>query len=343
MSNAYVLMTAMPPTKGHLHLIQFATQLGNNTTVIVATRPGEPYEYERVFALRNATKGLFNVTITHLRKDLPQEPEQAIGFWDMWAGFLTEAGLTTDDYIVSSEPYGIKLEEYTGATFVPYDPGRFIDRARATTVRNNPFHNFDMILPEFQNYVMMPVTIFGAESCGKTTLTRDLGEVIPAHTIHEWARPYLEMIGPEKLDREAMIAIARGQTALQNSVHFLHDKPVVLQDTDLYTTYGYWAMHEEFGEAIDSIFDDMYDLQSYLYIICPSNIPFEADPLRYGGDRREIDDQYWIDLASDNELPYYVLTETSRGGRLKEAADVIEEKYQELFGSKLAFDRGPNH
>lgn len=36
-------------------------------------------------------------------------------------------------------------------------------------------------------------------------------------------------------------------------------------------------------------------------------IPFEADPLRYGGDKRESGMQHWIDILEEFDLPYYVV------------------------------------
>jgi cytidyltransferase-like protein len=40
---SYVLMTALPPTLGHLDLIRFAATLGGEVVVIVTTQPDEPY------------------------------------------------------------------------------------------------------------------------------------------------------------------------------------------------------------------------------------------------------------------------------------------------------------
>ena len=47
MTRAYVLMTAMPPTKGHLSLLNYAANLDvTSVEVILATQPGEPFEIE---------------------------------------------------------------------------------------------------------------------------------------------------------------------------------------------------------------------------------------------------------------------------------------------------------
>ena len=331
---AYVLMTAMPPTKGHMQLIEFASKVGQTAEIIVTTQPGEPFEYERVQALQDAARRyrLDNVYVHHLRALLPQEPEQAVGFWDMWAGFLIQYGLRAGDFIVASEMYGQKLAEVTGATFVPYDLSRTIYHSKATIARQFPIEQFDRVLPEFQKHMRLTVTVFGAESCGKTTLTNRLRTLLPSYALPEWARPYLEAVGPEPLTREKMEMIHLGQAALQESTDTLVDKPFIIQDTDLFSTVGYWQLHNhDFGTVPQNLVDDARALQSDLYIVTPSNIPFEQDPLRYGGHQREGSDEFWLALAEEFGLNVRVLTETDPARRAAEAATIIESEYHRLI------------
>lgn len=317
-------MTAMPPTKGHRSLIEFAQLLTHNVTVIVATQPGEPYVEARVNALRAAFPTR-EVTIQHLHRELPQEPEQAEGFWELWVGFLTDAGLQPGDYIVASELYGKVLAEKAGAIFMPYDIERELLPGRATMVRKDPMTNFGMILPEFQPTLRRTITIFGAESTGKTTLSKELAECGDGHWLYEYARPYLMNTSPE-LTIEAMTSIWQGQFAIQRQGRLLRDKPFVIQDTDLYSTLGYWEnwSPETVPEGLEA---DARWHKSDLYIITPSDIPFEPDPLRYGGDKRELDDQYWIDLAIKHKLPYVVLKAKGKVQRVGEALGLIENDF----------------
>lgn len=325
MTRAYVLMTAMPPTRGHLHLIQFAARIADSAEVILATQPDEPYVFERLDALREVTKDM-NVNIHHIHKTLPQEPEGAgdSKFWDMWLDFLHMFGLTSDDFIVASESYGLDLARISGATFMPYDVGREIYYSKATDVRNNPRDNFDQVLPEFQPTLRQRVTIFGAESCGKTTLTKEIAPLMNGHWLFEYARPYLETVITEAND-ESMHAIWRGQRALQLASQEFLNRPFIFQDTDLFSTVGYWDF--SLGDTPQQLVADALADQSDLYIICPSNIPFEPDPIRFGGDRRESDDQFWIDLCEKHGLNYMVLTESGRDERRNEARAAIEAHY----------------
>jgi HTH-type transcriptional regulator, transcriptional repressor of NAD biosynthesis genes len=338
---AYVLMTAMPPTVGHWALIEFALALTGKVEVIVATQPGEPYEFERVRALRQAAnKYPSDVNINHIRKELPQEPtpESESQFWDMWADFLRQFGIESgNDYIVSSEMYGQKLAEITGTAFIPYDLERSIVRAKATDVRVDPLTNFSTILPEFQPLLRKTITIFGAESTGKTTLSKVLATKLRGWWLPEWARPYLENVGSE-ITEASMTAIWEGQRALQKSAQHLKDRPFIIQDTDLFSTLGYWQYSE--WQALQrvpipyNLAADSSALASDLYLITPSNIPFEHDQLRYGGDHREIPDEKWIHLCDVFGLNYRVLSSTIQKDRLDEARNYATE----LFYSSAGLD-----
>lgn len=53
-------------------------------------------------------------------------------------------------------------------------------------------------------------------------------------------------------------------------------------------------------------------MQSDRYYILDTNIPFEEDPLRYGGSIRESETKFWIDLCREFQLPYTVVADGNR-------------------------------
>lgn len=332
----------MPPTTGHLQLIQFANLLApDGVVVIISTQPHEPMVGERVIALERALTHhhLDTVTIKHLDTAMEQNPKTP-GFWDMWRTLLFQCGVTSDDYIVASEPYGQRLAEITGAHFFPYDIDRVINTAKATPVRDEPLLHFADILPEFQQFLTTTVTVFGAESTGKTTLSRQLAQKLDTTWLFEYARPYLENTVNE-ITMRSMTAIWKGQAALQKQAHNIVHTPYIIQDTDLFTTVGYWQFphwQDELGDCPEGLVKQALELRSDIYIITKSNIPFEKDPLRYGGDKREGSDEYWIDICNKYELPYIVLTSNDPDERLKEALRAIKLVAQKKV-SRIAYDR----
>lgn len=333
---AFVVLTAMPPTKGHLNLIRFATQIGDDTEIVLFTQPHEPFVAERAQALRYEFP---DHNLLHIDRTLPQDPETP-GFWDLWTKIMVdEVGVRPCDFIVSSEPYGQRLADITGAKFMPYDPYREITPCKATDVRVNPTSNFDLIAPMFQHNLRRNITIFGAESTGKTTLAKDLAERLNGHYFMEWARPYLETCSNE-ITVDTMTDIWKGQAALEAHSHDFFDKPYAFYDTDLYSTIGYWRFphwHDIIGDPPQGLIDEAGP--SDLYIICPANIPFEEDPLRYGGDKREATDEYWIQVAKDFGLTYVVLQEYDRAKRVEEASAHIARLAEDVRTS-IYYDRG---
>lgn len=352
MTRAWILMTAMPPTKGHRNLIKFGASLATEVHVIACTQDGEPFVSERVGALRTIAHSIrySKVTIHQLHRSLPQDPETP-GFWELWKRILTNGdkemtpyflyGVEPGDYIVSSEAYGKKLAELTGATFMTYDPNRELLPIKATPIREDVYTYFRNVAPEFQHNLRVNVTVFGAESTGKTTLSKDLAAIAQGHWFFEYARPYLKTVGPD-IHVPSMTAIWKGQSALQAHSYDFYDKPVAVFDTDLYSTIGYWEQPhwaEALGPVPKGLISEANVYKSDLYIITKSNIPFEEDDIRYGGDRRESSDEYWIDVAERYGLNYVVLKSHDARQRLDEAFDALYAVQNKKW-STMAYDRG---
>jgi HTH-type transcriptional regulator, transcriptional repressor of NAD biosynthesis genes len=338
MTNAFVLMTAMPPTMGHLNLIRFAASLpARRTHVIVCTQPGEPFTWQRVVALKEATRDLPLVHIHNLHRTMEQDPS-APGFWEMWDKNMTDFGMVGGDLFVTSEPYGATVAERMNGVFMPYDPNRELHPAKATAVREDVLANWDYIIPEFRQYLAPTITIFGAESTGKTTLSKSLAQTVEGHWLFEWARPYLETVGKE-ITRDKMMRIWEGQAATQT--HLLVTKPFVIQDTDLFSTIGYWEQPHwkaDLGNCPKGLISDATVLKSDLYIILKSNIPFEPDDIRYGIDKRESPDTYWLDLAEKYHLPYVIIESNDREERLAQAHGIVLDCFRKKTDA-MYYDR----
>lgn len=328
---SYVLMTALPPTTGHRDLIRYAHTLTDEVVVILCTQPDEPFTRERYVALMRATEHMNGVRVKSYNEFIPQEPDQVEGFWDMWRDILQGFGFMPGDYIVSSEHYGVELAKAVEGVFMPYDMDRFINSAKATWVRDNPVENQHFILPEFMRNLRRTVTIFGAESVGKTTVTNLLGPWLNGLRLPEWARPYLETVGAE-VTTERMHRIYEGQKALQIFGEQSDKTIYVIQDTDLFSTVGYWEMWDK-ASMPDSLLFDAQKHRSDLYVILSTDLPFVPDPLRYGGDQRESGDVYWIDLCERENLPYVYITETE--GR----ANAVRLAIESFFQNNLQYQR----
>jgi NadR type nicotinamide-nucleotide adenylyltransferase len=273
-------------------------------------------------------------------RTVPQEPGDDPDFWPTWRAILHEHGFRDGDTIVASEPYGAALADAAGGVFVPYDLARSITPVRAADIRRDPIGRFPDVLPAFQPAMVRRVTVMGAESTGKTTLSRQLADVLPGHWLPEWARPWLEGLPAPEVDEERMRVIWRAQLALQRSAAGLRGRPFIVQDTDLFATVGFWETWDPAGVP-EGLRDDAKATRSDLYLLTRSDIPFEPDPLRYGGDVRETSDAFWIDVAERYGLPYRVIASTTPEDRLDEARAIALEDFGRTV--PIAFERRGLH
>lgn len=328
MPKGFIMMTALPPTKGHLALINFAVAYGKSyglseIHVMVCSQPNEPYRHRWYDLARAIPEGYVYVHDFH--KEMPQNPEDHHEFWGLWQSqiYATVGPFADDDIVFSSEPYGYPLARVLGCKHIPYDISRDVTWAKASNVRKDPVQYWYSLIEPTQRRYQKTVTIFGAESTGKTTLSKCLAETYNSRFLPEWARPYLESLPSPETTDERMEIIVHGQRALEQSAKALPSTPFLFRDTDLLSTVGYYGIYSKTTPAIGI---DKADL----YLLCRSNVPFTPDPLRYGGDKRESTDEYWEDLLKDYGCDYRTIDSLSYSVRLAQALGYCDDLLKEI-------------
>lgn len=340
-NRGFILMTALPVSEGHIQLVRWGASFGvDELYVMVCGTENDPIPLpDRVWALKQEFLGSYRVHIKGLIHGLPDYPEQFDGtveqFDQKWVDKINEhlaeriedfEGLDEGDFLFASDTYGARFAKNLGVGFAPFDPNREVVKISGTKIRRDPFTNFKYIAPFLRSKMQVAVTIFGAESTGKTTMTRKLADKYNAPSIFEWARPYLESLPTPEVTDERMRMIVRGQEALQRSAYAQNHSAFIFQDTDLFSTLGYYRLYG--GGTVEDINDcetAACETQSSLYIVMNSNIRFTPDPLRYGVTKRESDDQFWIDILKEYNLPYHVVQATNQHAQEAEVQQVIEK------------------
>jgi len=341
---ALILMTAMPPTIGHEYLIDWAETFIHSINpyhgwpyvhVVVGTQPHEPMCEERYEAL-SAHFSESEVYVSHLHQVLPQKPDPRYGvndlnFWSKWKVALKAQMYEHAKYthLISSEEYGPRLAKELGLIHVPYDTDRAIVDAKGTKVRNKE-QGLQYVIPEFQKYLRKKIVLFGADSCGKSTLTKALGRAHKSPAVPEWARTYLESLGSPEVTVDHMETIVHGQAASQSVANHPGRHPFVFFDTDTLTTIGYYRLYikdYQNDPGYQRALEIMRWWKPDLYLVCDTNIPFEPDPLRYGDGKRESDTAFWIDLLEEFKRPYRLLSHSDRGWRQMEASSIVTDLY----------------
>ena len=176
-----------------------------------------------------------------------------------------------------------------------------------------------------QSTDLIKVVIFGPESTGKTTLSRQLATHYKTLWVPEFAREYLQEkwnASKEICQKEDILPIAKGQIQLKKKLGKKANK-LLICDTDVLETkvYSEQFYNGFFPAELDEIIkDNEYDLYLLTYI----DTPWIADDLRDRPNERKK-----MFTAFENALllhkKNYILLEGKKETRLKKAITTINQ------------------
>ena len=191
---------------------------------------------------------------------------------------------------------------------------------------------------------IIKIAMFGPESSGKTTLSRQLAEHFDTLWVPEFARDYLidklhnfnEVCVPEDL-----LPIAIGQTRLENEGLNTANK-YLFCDTNLLVTKVY---SEAYYEFCDPILDKAAKKHKYdLFFLTNIDLPFEKDELRDSEENRNKFFHIFHNSLIENNKPYILLSGTKEQ-RLQKAIPIINDlvNAKEMGFSSYDFVQIYNH
>ena len=158
----------------------------------------------------------------------------------------------------------------------------------------------------------LKVVLFGPESTGKTTLSRQLSEHYHAPWVPEYAREYLQLKYDETKEvctYEDLIFIAKGQMRLENEAvkkAKLSGSNLIICDTDLLETSVYSAVY--FDGKIDPVLKEAVANNTYdLYLLTYIDTPWEPDDLRDKPNERQEMFEVFESKLVKNSLPFITL------------------------------------
>jgi HTH-type transcriptional repressor of NAD biosynthesis genes len=172
---------------------------------------------------------------------------------------------------------------------------------------------------------IVKVVLFGPESTGKTTLSKQLARYYNTVWAPEFARDYLQKKWNNErktCEAEDLIEIAFGQMKLENKLAKKADK-VLICDTDLLETKVY--SEEYYGGFVDENLDKAAKKNQYdLYLLTYIDTPWEEDDLRdRPGLRLEMFTAFENALKKHNRN--YILLKGDKEARLKNATKAIDK------------------
>jgi NadR type nicotinamide-nucleotide adenylyltransferase len=270
-----VLGKFMPPHVGHVYLCDFGRAYVEELTILVCSLPDDPIPS----ALRYQwMKELFpTARVVHCEEILPQVPEDdPENFWPLWHDVLKRLHPEPIDIIFASEPYGHRLAADAGARFVPVDEARTAFPISATAIRNDPYRNWRFLPGPVRPYYLKRVTLFGAESTGKSSLSAELARHYETVVAPEYGRFHTEAFGSGATTPEDMRQIVMGHLAGVKAAS-LRANRVLIEDTDPVLT-AVWS--DTLAGSRDPWFDAYRDYPD-LYLLCDIDLPWVDDGTRY--------------------------------------------------------------
>jgi HTH-type transcriptional repressor of NAD biosynthesis genes len=221
-----------PFHKGHKYLIDTARKQVDLLTVVVTEHDGEtiPGRVRRDW-IRETFSFAPNVAVGLIHNTLSDLDHNG---WAQWAEDYLGY---TPDIVFTSEDYGHGWAAALGCKHVQVDKARQMIPVSGTMIRNDPLNNLDYLEPCVRAYYVKRVVLVGAESCGKTTLAKELAACYNTLWVPEYGRPYSEWFHKPNDLWESMefTHIAKTQNDLEDIIARRADK-VLFCDTNAATT-----------------------------------------------------------------------------------------------------------
>jgi HTH-type transcriptional regulator, transcriptional repressor of NAD biosynthesis genes len=322
MTTGLLLGKFLPPHLGHQYLVDFAQNYADNLIILVCSIKSEPIPGELRYKWMKEMCP--NAIVIHITEELPQEPSEHPCFWELWEDAIkTKLGNITIDYVFASENYGFKLAEILKAQYVPVDHARELIPISGTMIRENPIKYWEYIPRAVKPYYVKRVCIFGPESTGKSTLTKDLAFFYNTVGVQEYARGLLNFSNG-KCVYDDMEKIVKGHIASEDALAKNANR-IMFSDTDALTT-TIWS-HILYGKCPDYITQKAIEQNYDLYFLTDIDIPWENDNQRYFPERK--DREHFMSKCKEalekHNRKYYVLS-GDRSSRLTQACEIIKKE-----------------
>lgn len=288
----------MPIHKGHLALIDFASQQCESLIVSMSYKLDEPIDPHLRFSwLQQIFADKPNIELAFVLDDFDDAELPLFEATKIWADFIKKRFPDIETFFCS-EDYGEPLAHHLGLPCCIFDKKRTTLPISATKIRTQPLKYWNYIPSVVQPYFVKKICIYGPESTGKSTLTKDLAQHFKTEFVHEVARNILDS-NDFTLDDilrigHAQIKAVQEKTQTANKLLFC--------DTDTITTQIY-AKH-----YLDTVPEELYILETSvhydLYCLLDIDVPWVADELRDLGDKRIEMYQIFKENLEKRGIPY---------------------------------------
>lgn len=223
-------------------------------------------------------------------------------------------------HFFSSEWYGQHVSKALGAINVVVDEQRSRIPISGTLIRSNPYAYREFVDPIVYADMITKVVFLGAESTGKTTLSKYLSEEFNTAWMPEYGREYWDehhsadgLLTPKQLADLAQGHLQREDIILQDAKEYLFIDTNAIT-TEMFSIYYHGFAHPDL-KRIAKENEKRYDL----YFLCDIDIPYEHEEGRSGKDHRIVFQKQIIDDLDARGIVYITLR-----GSLIERVEIVK-------------------
>jgi|TARA_X000000950_G_scaffold41281_2_gene45114 NadR type nicotinamide-nucleotide adenylyltransferase len=169
------------------------------------------------------------------------------------------------------------------------------------------------------------VVLYGPESTGKTTLTKQLAAHYQTVCVEEFARDYLQKKWNQKKEvctQADLAVIVSGQLQLENQA-IANANQILFCDTNVVVTRVWSETHFD-GYCDPQIIAYSEQFQYDLYFLTGIDVPWQKDDLRDRPNDRQMMFDYFKNTL-DKLQKNYVLLQGNQEQRLEKAIGVIDQ------------------
>lgn len=315
----------MPVHAGHLALLDFAQTKCDELIVSMSYTSADPIDASlRIQWLTEIFKNNPKVSVKSIVDDFDESSLP----WDkrtrIWANVITKV-YPKIDVLISSEEYGEYFAGHLGAKHIMFDQDRLRVPISATNIRTLPMKNWEFIPPVVRPHFLKKFCLYGAESTGKSEMTKKLAAYYNTDSVPEVAR---EMITSNEFTLDDIIRIGKAQNERVQEKSKVANK-ILFCDTDLITTQIYSKYY------LGAIPEVLYDLEKQVqydhYFLFDIDVPWVADGLRDLGDRREEMHKLFKDALEARGIRYTMVK-----GDWNERFLIIKQVVDQMISEELS-------
>lgn len=309
---------------GHINDIVMAANQCDKLYVVVSVSndPKEINHKERVTWIKNITQDMENVEVFEIFSSNTDKDDYD---WQRGAEDIKRHIGKQIDIVFAGDDYkgkNIWEQLYKESKIVYFN--REDIPISSTMIRKNPYQYFNYLPTCVQKFYTKKVCVIGTESCGKSTLVRNLAKVYKTSYVEEAGRTICnEAGGIDNMQKYHYFQILFEHKKLEKEALKTANK-VLFIDTDALITLYYYQLgfpeHKKEDITFETLATTISSLNQYdLYLFLEPDVQWVQDGTRTYGDEsiRIQNNQKLKELLHKNGIAYQTITGTYQKRYLK--------------------------